>query len=58
MVPILLGPMVDPEDMRADPNVVQEVNRRQRMVWSVDLHRKFKFAVEALGGPRGITIQV
>ncbi|KAL4582376.1 hypothetical protein LXL04_006923 [Taraxacum kok-saghyz] len=52
MVPILLGPMVQPEDMRSDPNVVQEVNRRQRMVWSVDLHREFKFAVEALGGAR------
>ncbi|CAI9282999.1 unnamed protein product [Lactuca saligna] len=48
----LSEPLVQPE-YRPDPNVILEVSRRQRMVWSTDLHRKFRFAVEALGGPKG-----
>ncbi|KAI3768377.1 hypothetical protein L2E82_19003 [Cichorium intybus] len=49
---VMHEPMVQPEYIRSDRNVVHELIRRQRMVWSVDLHRRFKFAVEALGGPR------
>nr|KAJ0213878.1 hypothetical protein LSAT_V11C400221590 [Lactuca sativa] len=51
----VLEPIVQPEYIRPDPNVVLEVTRRQRMVWSANLHRKFRFAVEALGGPKGNT---
>ncbi|XP_023743337.1 transcription factor HRS1 [Lactuca sativa] len=57
----VLEPIVQPEYIRPDPNVVLEVTRRQRMVWSANLHRKFRFAVEALGGPKEfstVTVEV